>query len=59
LTFFTAMICVTSWSEPALIRSGRSMFGTCRAFASGRILMMPPDSTAMNWCTCSSARKAS
>ena len=31
--------------------TGRSMFGICRAFASGTILMMPPDSTATNWCT--------
>ncbi len=59
LTFSTAMTCVISSSEPVFTRSGRSMFGICRALASGTILMMPPDSTATNWCTDSNARNAS
>ena len=58
-TLCTAMTCVMSSSEPDFTRDGRSMFGICRAFASGTILMMPPDSTATNWCTDNSARNAS
>ena len=50
-----ALADVPTWKEQGV----DLVFGTWRALASGRMRMMPPDSTATNWCTDSSARKAS
>ena len=59
LTFLTATTCVTISSDESLTRDGRSLAGTCRALASGMILITSPEGTATKPCTCRIDRKAS
>ena len=58
LTLRTLTTWVTSSSEVALTRSGRSLPGRVREFASGMILTVLPEGTATKPWTCSSAWKA-